>query len=95
MKNPRRVVQELLGAGDFPAELLTGVPMIEIKGDTAVTVIRHRGILSYDVERVEIGSSLGRITVRGRDLVIFRMNRERIQLQGSVRSVELGEEPGC
>ena len=95
MKNSRRRLQELLGAGDFPAEILTGVPVIEIKGDTETVVINHRGILSYQEDAVRIASGLGPICIRGKDLVIYRMNRERIQLRGSVLAVLLGEELEC
>lgn len=95
MKHSRRLFQELLSAADFPAELLTGVPVIEIKGDTDAVVIRHRGILSYGSDSVQIASSLGRITVRGRELVIYRMNRERIEIKGAVLAVCFGEDAGC
>ena len=71
MKNSRRRLQELLGAGDFPAEILTGVPVIEIKGDTETVVINHRGILSYQEDAVRIASGLGPICIRGKDLVIY------------------------
>lgn len=95
MKHSRQVVQGLLGARDFPAELFTGVPVIEIKGDSEAAVICHRGILSYEENRVQINSALGRITVLGKGLMIYRMNRERIQLKGTVFSVWIGEEGEC
>ncbi len=95
MKNVSRKMQEILSVSDFPSEILTGVPVLEIKGDREAVIIRHRGVISYDEHEIRISSSLGIITVQGHDLVINRMNRERIQLCGTVFCVRVGEESGC
>lgn len=95
MKNVRRKMQEILSVSDFPSEILTGVPVLEIKGDTEAVIIRHRGVISYEEHEIRIASSLGCITVQGSGLVICQMNRERIQLRGTVCCVRIGEGSGC
>ena len=95
MKASRRRLQALLSAKDFPAEVLTGVPVVEIKGDTEAIVIRHRGVIAYDTQEIRIATSLGTLTLHGASLIISRMNRERIQVRGTVFCVQFGEEPSC
>ena len=91
MKETRGRVQALLARGDFPGEILTGVPVVEIRGDREVMILCHRGVLAYEERMVQVASALGPVTIHGEGRVIFRMNRERIILQGRVTRVELGE----
>lgn len=93
MKNARNLAQKLLAAADFPGEILTGVPVVEIKGDSEAVVISHRGVISYDESSVRIASALGELWIEGDGLTVFRMNRERIVLHGSVRRVSVGAQP--
>ena len=93
MRNARIFAQRVLSAADFPAEILTGVPVIEIKGSAETVVISHRGVIAYDDTAVRIASALGELTILGEDLSVYRMNRERIVLHGRIRSVEIGANP--
>ena len=89
MKHIRTAAQRILSSADFPGEILTGVPVVEIKGDHEAVVLNHRGVIAYDEAQVRIGSALGAVIVVGAKLQIRRMNRERIVLQGKIHRVEL------
>ena len=91
MNHPRTIAQGLLSNMDFPGAILTGVPVVEIKGMSEAVVICHRGVIGYEPNRVRIASALGAVTVNGEELTIFRMNRERIVLHGKITSVEIGD----
>lgn len=93
MKNARTLAQGVLAAADFPGEILTGVPVVELKGRAEAVVINHRGVVAYGPEELRIASALGPVRVRGEGLTIFRMNRERIVLHGRIAAVELEEGP--
>ena len=95
MGNRKTWFQSILSAADFPGEILTGVPVIEIKGEAEAVVIHHRGILRYDDEEVCISSAIGPVSVRGAKLKIVRMNRERLILRGRIISVRIGEGSAC
>lgn len=94
MKHARTRAQALLAAADFPGEILTGVPVVELKGTAEAVVLCHRGVVAYGPEEVRIATALGVLRVRGEGLTIFRMNRERIVVHGKIASVELGG-PSC
>ncbi|MBR4656363.1 MAG: hypothetical protein IKO68_07300 [Oscillospiraceae bacterium] len=93
MNNPRSIVQTLLVDADFPGEILTGVPVVELKGQSEAVILRHRGIVAFQNDAVRIASSVGVLVVFGSDLTIFRMNRERIILHGRISRVEIGAQP--
>ena len=75
------------------ASILTGVPVIELKGQSEAVILRHRGIVAFQNDAVRIASSVGVLVVFGSDLTIFRMNRERIILHGRISRVEIGAQP--
>ena len=91
MKRGRTIVQSLLAGADFPGEILTGVPVIEIRGCSEIVIICHRGVMEYHTERVQIATTIGPVLVQGEELRIHRMNRERIVLHGKVCDVKVGE----
>ena len=95
MHEKRQRLQSALNAADFPGEILTGVPVVELHGSSEAVVINHRGILSYGKEQIRIGSSVGPVTLEGEGLEVFRMNRERIVLHGRIRSVSLAGGKSC
>lgn len=92
MKQARSAAQRILAAADYPGEILTGVPVVELKGSAEAVVLNHRGVLAYDPAELRIASALGPVVIRGAELTIRRMNRERIVLLGKIRQVELETE---
>ena len=88
VKQARTAAQRILAAADFPGEILTGVPVVELKGTAEAVVLVI--FLRYTVPPL-IASSLGPVVIRGDELRIRRMNRERIVLLGKIRRVELPE----
>lgn len=90
MKQARTAAQRILSCADFPGEILTGVPVVELKGVSEAVILNHRGVIAYDEAEIRIASALGPVLVIGTDLRIRRMNRERIVLVGTIRRVELG-----
>lgn len=90
MKQARTAAQRILSCADFPGEILTGVPVVELKGVSEAVILNHRGVIAYDEAEIRVASALGSVLVIGTDLRIRRMNRERIVLVGTIRRVELG-----
>ncbi len=83
------MAQRILSCADYPGEILTGVPVVELKGVSEAVILNHRGVIAYGDGEVRIASALGPVTVAGTGLQIRRMNRERIVLNGVIRRVEI------
>lgn len=91
MQQMKRRLLALAEAVDVPREVLTGDPMIEIKGFDQTVIIHHRGLLSYTETEICVATALGAVEIRGRGLKIGIMNRERIGLLGQISSVSIKE----
>lgn len=89
-----RAKRMLAGAADFldlPADLLAGLPRMEITGFREFSIEPHHGLLEYEKECIGIKSDLGRIRILGTNLTIKLMNSRRITICGKLMSVELQE----
>lgn len=93
MKQARTKTQALLTALDYPGEILTGVPVVEVKGMAEAVILNHRGVIGYDGGAVRVASAIGPLTVSGEGLQICRMNRERIVVRGRISAVTMEERP--
>ena len=72
-----------------PAEMLSGLPVIELTGDRAVMLGQHGGIVSYSDVEVRIAVNIGFVTVCGSELIIRVMNRQKIILCGKITEVRI------
>ena len=50
---------------NIPMENVLNKPKIIIKGDGEITIENHKGILSFEKEKVRINSKIGVITIEG------------------------------
>lgn len=73
----------------LPADVVAGMPLIELVGDHRLRVERHRGILAYDPREIHIGGGRLTIRVKGLDMELKVMNRGELLIEGQVLSVEL------
>ena len=73
----------------IPPEVLNGMPVVELTGDTAAMVEGHRGICSYSSTAVCIRTAVGMISVEGDGLLIHVMNRDKILIHGRIGSVSV------
>lgn len=73
----------------IPPEILTGLPVVEMTGDSAVMIEQHGGISAYSEEEVCVKVNLGMICVTGKGLTIRMMNHEKIVIYGRLESVRI------
>lgn len=81
-----RSASEKLG---IPPEILTGLPVVELTGDSAVLIEQHHGISAYSEEEVCVKVNLGTIRVTGIGLTIRIMNHEKILIYGRIEALKL------
>lgn len=87
----------LVGAADhleLPADILAGIPKIELTGFHEFSIEEHKGLLEYEKEQIGIETCLGKVFVFGKGLSIKLMNRHRLTVKGDLMSVQLGESRG-
>lgn len=85
LKGPLSEAAELF---DLPADVVAGLPHIELIGDRQFYMERHRGILSYSGEEIDINGEGMIIKVHGTGLELVSMTGEALRIQGKVQRVE-------
>lgn len=88
-----QVSQQAMDRLDLPVNLASGVARMELLGNRSLYIDRHRGVLAYSTEAVDInaGTVVVRVRVRGEGLELAVMTDEELRINGVIRSVELVE----
>ncbi len=73
---------------DLPPDLVAGLPHMEMLGDRYFYMERHRGILSYSGEEIDINGETGIVRIFGRDLELTSMTGDQLRIQGSISRLE-------
>lgn len=73
---------------DMPAEALLDIPKFIVIADNEVTVENHKGILSFKEDEIKLNTSLGVVTIKGKDFEILYLSQNTITLSGCFKSLE-------
>ena len=87
----KRDINIWLGAAelfDLPPDLVAGLPHMEMLGDRYFYMERHKGILSYSGEEIDINGETGIVRIFGRDLELTSMTGDQLRIQGSISRLE-------
>ena len=74
---------------DLPVELAHGMPQMELMGQRQFLMARHKGVLSYSTQLVEISGGDLVVRLTGRNLQLLAMTEEELRLGGVIEKVEL------
>lgn len=91
MERPRKsdLLAKVANTLDLPADLLAGLPRVELVGDQELRMENHRGILAYSAEEIHISGGKLVIQVRGAELELRAMNSNELLIAGKIFGVEL------
>lgn len=87
-KREKKVLSDAAELFDLPADLLMGLPHVEVMGDRQFYMENHRGILSYSDEEISISAEGIIIRVRGKGLELVSMSGEALRIRGAISHVE-------
>ena len=88
LKKGKAVLSEAAELFDLPADVVAGLPHIEVVGNQECFMEQHRGILSYSGEEIAINGENLIIRVRGEGLALVSMTGEALRIKGSISQVE-------
>ena len=80
-----RTVAELF---DLPADVVAGLPRLEMVGSRQLYLEHHAGILAYSEEQIDVNTSAGALRVRGEGLSLLAMTAEELRIGGRIAAVE-------
>ena len=73
---------------DLPPDLVAGLPHIEVVGNTHFYMERHKGILSYSGEEIDINGEKTIVRVYGENLELMSMTGDQLRIRGTISRVE-------
>ena len=73
---------------DLPADVVAGLPRLEMVGSRQLYLEHHQGILAYSDSRIDINTAAGVLCVKGEGLSLLAMTAEELRIGGRLASVE-------
>ena len=73
---------------DLPADVVAGLPRLEMVGSRQMYLEHHQGILAYSDSRIDVNTAAGVLRVRGGGLSLLAMTAEELRIGGTIAAVE-------
>ena len=91
MERPRKdaLLERVADTLDLPADMMAGLPRIEVVGNRELRMENHRGILAYSTEEIHISGGKIVVQIRGANLELRAMNANELLIVGTLLGVEL------
>ena len=83
-----RVLSTVAELFDLPADIVAGLPRLEMVGDRQLYLERHTGILSYSETQIDVNTTGGVLRVTGTALSLMAMTGEEVRIGGRIAAVE-------
>ena len=74
---------------DLPADVVAGLPRLELVGDGELRVENHKGILAYGDEEIQVSGGVFLIQIRGSGLELRAMTGLELLITGRIDSIQL------
>ena len=90
-KKPRRpgLMERAADLLDLPADLLAGVPRLELVGDRELRMENHKGILAYGDSEIHISGGIFIVKISGHDLELRAMTGFEVLITGTIEEIRL------
>jgi sporulation protein YqfC len=71
------------------ADVMPGVPVVELAGDRRVLIEYHLGITEYGKNQIGVRVSFGTVSIKGENLHLRVMSKERLVICGEIEEIRL------
>lgn len=73
---------------DLPADVVAGLPRLEMVGGRQLYLEHHTGLLSYTEEQIDANTAAGVLRVKGKRLTLLAMTAGELRIGGELHSLE-------
>ena len=87
-RNGGRMLSTVADLFDLPADIVAGLPRLEMVGDRQLYLERHMGILAYSETQIDVNTAGGVLRVTGEGLSLLAMTGEEVRIGGRIAAVE-------
>lgn len=82
----KKITEKVSNQIQFPLEVISTTPKIEITGNKLIYIENHKGIKMFTSETIEIKLTKGLFIVEGKKISILEINKEHIYITGIFNS---------
>ena len=73
---------------DLPADVVAGLPRLEMVGGRQLYLEHHTGILAYTEQQIDANTAGGVLRVKGEKLTLLAMTAGELRIGGKIASLE-------
>ena len=90
-RKPRRpsLMEKTAQLMELPADVLAGLPRLELIGDGELRIENHKGILAYGTQEIHVSGGHYVVKITGTDLELRAMTGLELLVTGHIRQVQL------
>ena len=74
---------------DLPADVVAGLPRVELVGDREVRMENHRGILAYGEQEIHVSGGAFVIKIMGEGLKLRSMTGLELLITGRISTIQI------
>ena len=89
MDRENKWIRRMAEKSGLDEEVLPVMPLVEIAGYNRVLIEGHKGVTQYSQEKICVKVKYGHVSVRGCNLELSRMSRERLVISGCIDCVQI------
>lgn len=83
-----KIKERFVNALELPKELVLNVPKMTLTGKDKILIESYKSLISYESDCVKLNTSVGTLSLFGKDLTIKEITKEDIIVQGKVGKLE-------
>ena len=90
-RKPRRpsLMEKTAQLMELPADVLAGLPRLELIGDGELRIENHKGILAYGTQEIHVSGGAFLVKISGTDLELRAMTGLELLITGRIEQIQL------
>ena len=90
-RKPRRpsLMEKTAQLMELPADVLAGLPRLELIGDGELRIENHKGILAYGTQEIHVSGGAFLVKISGTDLELRAMTGLELLITGHIEQIQL------
>lgn len=73
---------------ELPQDIILGVPLLSMQGNSELMIENHRGLLQYDSNEIQVRTKTFTIQVTGRKLTIQEYRKDVLIIRGKIERMQ-------
>jgi len=88
MKYSFSIKQKVAQISEMPEDVVLGVPLLTIWGNTEISIENYGGIIEYTDTLIRIRTKTGKIVINGKSLHVDYYTNDEMKIHGKIISIE-------